>query len=255
MPRVLLMLALAAAAVMAGAGPSGPVDPAPAGSLPDGPATPHLRSAPVSDLRSPQAPGILEGTVRLEAPPATDPPRLSPYARRRYRPPSASSTRRSGPGDVVVFVLVDEPRAPNRDTTVRIVQRDRTIIPHVTAVRAGTAIAFPNEDDVYHNLFSLSEPHPFNLGRYPPGESRTEVFERRGVVRLFCDIHSEMNAVIRVVDTPHFTRPDESGAFRIQGVPAGRRRVVAWHESAGADTATVDVPAGGTGRTVFQLGR
>lgn len=202
-----------------------------------------------------ESPGVVTGTVELEVAGEVDPPMLSPYARRRYRPPTPSPAAPGSPENVVVYVLVEGAGAPSmRDTSVAIAQRDRTIIPHVTAVPAGTRIEFPNRDDVYHNLFSLSDPHPFNLGRYPPGESRSEVFPEPGVVRLFCDIHSEMGGVILVLDTPWLARPDEDGRYRIAGVPPGRHRVVAWHETAGADTVEVLVERG-TVRVDFRLPR
>lgn len=200
--------------------------------------------------------GVVEGMVRLDAPGDTDPPMRSPYARRRHRAPTPAPAAPASPVNVVVYLLdpVGAPR-PVRDTSVAIAQRDRTIIPHVTAVQAGTRIEFPNQDEVFHNLFSLSDAHEFNLGRYPPGESRSEVFPRAGVVRMFCDIHSEMGGVILVLDSPWFARPDGSGHYRITGVPAGRHRVVAWHESAGADTVDVVVADDRPARADFRLPR
>lgn len=212
--------------------------------------------AGVGENRPPAAAsGTVEGTVRVEVEPTSEPPTRNPYSRRRYRSPPNPASRSSSHSNVVVFVLVDDPRPPTADTTVRILQRDRTIVPHVTAIQVGTRIDFPNLDEVYHNLFSLSSPRPFNLGRYPPGESRTEAFESPGVIRMFCDIHSDMTAVIRVVDTPHFARADEDGRFRIPGLPPGRHRVAAWHPSADADTVQVDIPDGGVARADLRLGR
>lgn len=206
--------------------------------------------------------GVVEGVVRVDAAESEPPPMLSPYSRRRYRPPPPSSGGRATPENVVVFVVPEDPlRPPSSEgdpgsrPTARITQRDRTIIPHVTAVRVGTRIEFPNEDDVYHNLFSLSDPGPFNLGRYPPGDSRSEIFDEPGVIRMFCDIHSEMTGVIRVLDTPYFTRPDPDGRFRISGVPDGTRTVVAWHDQLGADTVQVTVSPSSTARVEFHLPR
>jgi plastocyanin len=202
------------------------------------------------------AAGAVVGTVELELVEEVDPPMLSPYARRRYRPPTPAPAAPGSPVNAVVYVLLDAGvRPPARDTTVAIIQRDRAIIPHVTAVPAGTRIDFPNQDEVFHNLFSLSDARRFNLGRYPPGESRSERFPEAGVVRMFCDIHSEMGGVILVVDTPLLARPDAEGRFRIDGVPPGRHRVVAWHETAGADTAEIVVEDGGTARVAFRLPR
>lgn len=217
--------------------------------------------------RKSQRAGTVEGVVRVQSVDAESPPMLSPYSRRRYRPPSTSARDRITPENVVIYVPVTgdpDPsggnaspaaaravgsgstggdQATGRRATAVITQRDRTIIPHVTTVLVGTRIDFPNEDDVFHNLFSLSDPGPFNLGRYPPGESRSVTFDRPGVIRMFCDIHSEMTAVIRVMDTPHFTRPASDGTFRLTGLPEGRQTVVAWHDQLGADTVEVDVSA------------
>jgi plastocyanin len=212
--------------------------------------TASVRAAPAVDD------GVVQGTVRLDVAGEADPPMLSPYARRRYRPPTPAPAAPGSPVNVVVYVIADgDAPPPAPDSAVAITQRDRTILPHVTAVQAGTRIEFPNQDEVFHNLFSLSDAHAFNLGRYPPGDSRSETFPEPGVVRMFCDIHSEMGGVILVLDTPWFARPDESGRYRIEGVPAGRRRVVAWHESAGADTVEVDVDDGGVVSVDFRLPR
>lgn len=190
--------------------------------------------------------GAVEGTVRLDAKERPAPAMLSPYARRRYSPPTPAARESGGASDVVVYLLAEgeTPTPPTR--VASIAQRNLAIAPHVTVVQVGTRIDFPNEDKVFHNLFSLSSPHPFNLGRYPRPQSRSEVFRKAGVVRMFCDIHSDMSGVILVVDTPYFTRPDASGHFVLDGIPEGRHKLVAWHESAGADTVEVVVGAGGT---------
>ena len=207
-----------------------------------------------SSLLSAAQTGIVEGTVLVDGVGSPAPPMLSPYARRRYAPPATTSSTSASAEDVVVFLVREgDPYAPS-DQTVVIRQEDQMILPRVTAIQAGTRIAFPNDDDVYHNLFSLSTPHPFNLGRYPPGSSRTETFDEAGIVRMFCDIHSDMVGVILVLDTPYFVKPDPSGSYRITNVPQGRYTVVAWHESAPSDSMEVNVPASGAVRADFRLG-
>ncbi len=195
--------------------------------------------------------GTVMGTVRLDAPPPEPPPMLSPYSRRRYSPPPHSSA--GGITDVVVFLRAQSPAASAPDSTVKIVQRNRTIVPHVTTIQTGTRVDFPNEDVVSHNLFSLSRGNRFNLGRYPPRESRSLVFENPGLVRLFCDIHAEMAAVILVLDTRYFARPNPDGRYRISGVPAGRYSVVAWHESARPDSTVVVVTHQGVVTADFHI--
>lgn len=200
----------------------------------------------------------ISGSVQIGRSSSAPPPRLSPYARRRYSPPADPGRQEVTVDEVVVFVPnpgTPDAGASNSAAPVVITQRDRTIIPHVTVVRSGTRIDFPNEDDVFHNLFSLSGPHPFNLGRYPPGDSRSEVFRIPGVVRMFCDIHSEMTAVIRVLDTPHFVRPDPSGEFRLEGIPEGTVDVVAWHPDLGADTTRVTVSGAPSDPLLLRIGQ
>jgi plastocyanin len=199
--------------------------------------------------------GSVSGMVRLQAAPANRPPMLSPYARQRYRPPAPRAEVVGGtPETVVVYLRPSRPAPDGRRTPARVTQRNRTIIPHVTVVQTGTQIDFPNDDDVFHNIFSLSGPKRFNLGRYPPGESRSEMFARSGVVRLFCDIHSEMGGVILVVDTPYFTQPDADGRFRISNVAEGEYMAIVWHEVAGTDSTRVVVTSGGDARVDFTLG-
>ena len=203
----------------------------------------------------PGADGAVSGTIRLSVTEGDPPPRLSPYARPRYRPPVRAEATFTSPENAVVYLRGRTAAPPPSTEVVRVQQRNRTIIPHVTAVQAGTRVAFPNDDDVFHNLFSLSAPHRFNLGRYPPGESRIETFERVGIVRLFCDIHSEMGGVILVVETPYFTSPDADGRFRIAGVPPGEYTAIVWHELAGTDSTRVVVRDGAETTVDFALGR
>jgi plastocyanin len=199
--------------------------------------------------------GTVEGTVQLTGVRREDAPMLSPYARRRYAPPARSASSAPSPEDVVVYLSPASPTPPAAGISAEILQEDRTITPRVTPIRVGTRVDFPNGDEVYHNLFSLSDPHPFNLGRYPPGDSRSETFSRPGVVRMFCDIHSEMVGVILVLDTPYFAKAEASGAYRIPDVPQGQYTAVAWHEAATPDSTEVTVPAAGAVQADFSLGR
>jgi plastocyanin len=75
-------------------------------------------------------------------------------------------------------------------------QRNETFVPHVLAITTGTTVDFPNSDKFYHNVFSLSKTRPFDLGRYAAGNSRPVRFDRAGIVRVFCDIHSHERAKI-----------------------------------------------------------
>jgi hypothetical protein len=96
-------------------------------------------------------------------------------------------------------------------------------------VQTGTAVEFPNLDDSYHNVFSYSKTKRFDLGRYRKDEKPAAVvFDKAGVVKLYCEIHEHMRATILVLDTPHFTKSDTNRNFRLEHLPAGKFTVKAW---------------------------
>jgi plastocyanin len=132
-------------------------------------------------------------------------------------------------------------------------QRNETFVPHVLAVTTGTTVDFPNSDRIYHNVFSLSKPRPFDLGRYAVGRSKSVRFDRPGIVRVFCDIHSHMSAFILVFTHPFFAVTDAEGRYRIDDVPPGNYSVVAWNEGLPSETKPVAVPDGGTTELDFSL--
>jgi plastocyanin len=132
-------------------------------------------------------------------------------------------------------------------------QRDERFVPHVLAVTTGSTVDFPNSDRIYHNVFSLSKTRSFDLGRYAAGRSKTVKFDRPGVVRVFCDIHSHMNAFILVFGHPYFTLTDEDGRYRFDNVPPGTYNLVAWNEGVQSDPLPVVVPEGGEAELDFTL--
>jgi plastocyanin len=132
-------------------------------------------------------------------------------------------------------------------------QRNETFVPHVLAITTGTTVDFPNSDRFYHNVFSLSKPRPFDLGRYAAGSSRPVRFDRPGIVRVFCDIHSHMNAYILVFSHPFFAMTDTEGRYRIENVPPGTYGVIAWNEGTSSDARPVTIPDGGVAELDFTL--
>jgi plastocyanin len=127
-------------------------------------------------------------------------------------------------------------------------QRNKTFVPRVLPVKVGTTVEFPNLDPFYHNVFSYSKLKKFDLGRYSSGQSKSLTFESPGVVKVFCEIHSQMKGYIVVLDTDAFTLPDADGSFKIESVPAGKYTLVAWHPSFDPRTISVTVGAAGTSR-------
>jgi plastocyanin len=123
-------------------------------------------------------------------------------------------------------------------------QRNETFLPRLLAVQTGTTVDFPNSDSTYHNVFSLSRARRFDLGRYAAGKTKSVRFDRPGVVRVFCDIHSHMSAFVVVFNHPYFRVTDAEGRFRIDNVPPGTYTVVGWYEGEARTQRIVTVAAG-----------
>ncbi len=132
-------------------------------------------------------------------------------------------------------------------------QHNETFVPHVLAIMTGTTVDFPNSDKFYHNVFSLSKVAKFDLGRYAAGRSRPVRFDRPGIVRVFCDIHSHMNAFILVFSHPFFAMTDNDGRYRIENIPPGAYNVIAWNEGTSSEPKPVVVPDGGITELDFTL--
>jgi len=135
-------------------------------------------------------------------------------------------------------------------------QRDERFVPHVLPVVQGATVDFPNEDDVYHNVFSLSSaagPKGFDLGRYPKGTSRSVTFTRAGTVQVACHIHSDMSAIILVLANPYFASPDDNHHFVIDDVPEGDYTIVGWHERIKPINRRIHVTAGQTTPVDFNI--
>jgi plastocyanin len=197
--------------------------------------------------------GTIRGRVDLRQPPSdlVRRPGVSDVA--MPRPHDPTDRRRS------VVYLETAPRAAfdHRDEPrARLDQRNEAFVPHVLAVVAGTTVDFPNNDKTYHNVFSLSSAKPFDLGRYAVGRSKSVRFDRPGIVRVFCDIHSHMSAFILVFAHRHFAVTDDEGRYRIDNVPPGTYTVVAWNGSAPTESRRVVIgDAGAEVEANFSLGR
>ena len=108
-------------------------------------------------------------------------------------------------------------------------QRNVQFVPQVLAVQVGTKVSFPNNDRVFHNVFSFRESKRFDLGLYPVGMVKEVPFDKPGLSRVYCNIHPQMAAYVMVVDTPYFAVSDATGRFTIAAVPAGTYPYHAWY--------------------------
>jgi plastocyanin/cytochrome c556 len=118
---------------------------------------------------------------------------------------------------------------------VKLSQKLRQFQPRVLPVVVGTTVEFPNDDTIFHNVFSLSKTKPFDLGTYEPGRTATVSMDRTGLVKVYCNIHPDMNASIVVLANPWFALTDRDGRFVICNVPAGEYSLRAWNDL-GAET-------------------
>lgn len=118
---------------------------------------------------------------------------------------------------------------------VVMLQKNKMFTPHVLPVETGVYVDFPNDDLIFHNAFSSYNGQIFDVGLYPPGSTRSVHFTRPGVVRIFCNIHPSMSAVVLVLPTPWFTTTAKDGSFRLD-VPAGNYELSVFHERATEQT-------------------
>jgi plastocyanin len=129
---------------------------------------------------------------------------------------------------VNAVVWLDVPDAPRTKATIVLEQRNMTFSPRVVAAQVGTVIELPNNDRVFHNVFSFTDGKPFDLGLYPTGATKRITLDRPALSRLYCNIHPHMAAYIMAVATPHFAVSDQQGRFAMRSVPAGTYTYHAW---------------------------
>jgi plastocyanin len=187
-------------------------------------------------------PGSIRGRVELRREPDAAVPRPSVGGLGMPAAPGVPDRRRS------VVYLEEAPQhafAEPARGRVSMDQRNEAFVPYVLAVTVGTVVDFPNSDRTYHNVFSLSKPKRFDLGRYARGSSKSVRFDHPGIVRVFCDIHSHMNAFVLVFAHRFFATTDAEGRYRIDDVPPGAYTVVAWNDGQERSSRAVRVPETG----------
>lgn len=202
--------------------------------------------------------GTISGTVRA-TPPAGAPPEAGAgaddaYASRRYK--YAERIDYEHLRDFVVYIDQAVSGAPVTpiEQTVTTTQKDANFEPHVLAVAVGTSVLWPNEDDIFHNVFSMSDAKEFDLGYYKKERVPRVTFDKVGRIDVYCAIHTKMHCVILVVPNRFFAMADAKGRFTIRDLPAGRYTVRAWHERLPSRAQEVVVPAEGVVGADFTLG-
>jgi len=182
----------------------------------------------------------IEGTVRLPAS-GTEPMTPSRYA-------NVMPGRVGAPDPPMAVVYLEgnfpagnSPRVP----PARMEQKHYQFSPGLLPIQAGTEVVFPNLDDGYHNVFSYSKARRFDLGRYRKDEKPPVlVFDKPGVVKLYCEIHQHMRGTILVLDTPYYVKTDEAGKYRLEHLPPGQFTLKAWLDEAQVWSRQVDLTNG-----------
>jgi plastocyanin len=144
----------------------------------------------------------------------------------------------TGAPDAIVYV--EDIVATARGSAV-MKQENRQFLPRVLVVPTGTNVQFPNMDALFHNVFSVTPDNSFDLGSYPKGESKGVTMSKPGVISVYCNMHPEMVGYIVVVPNGNYVRAGKDGFFRLQNVPTGRHRIVAWAPDAKPAVAEAEV--------------
>ena len=182
----------------------------------------------------------IEGVVKLP------PPSMERMLTQRYGSNAEAPLTPSNPPAAVVYL---EGRFAAKGQTsagvAEMGQKNMLFSPDLVAVPVGGAVAFPNFDDTYHNVFSYSKTKRFDLGRYRKDEkSGMIVFDKPGVVTVHCEIHDRMRGTVLVLDTPYFQKTDSAGHYHLEHLPVGQFILKAWINDADVREHPVDLPSG-----------
>ena len=122
----------------------------------------------------------------------------------------------------------------------------KAFLPRTVVIPVGGTVEFPNEDPIFHNVFSVSGENRFDLDLYKRPKSGSWTFQHAGIARVYCNIHPQMSAIVVVRDNSCFAKAAADGTFTIENVPAGKYVLKAWHERGGEAALDIVVAAEGT---------
>src|SRR4051812_10692343 len=135
-------------------------------------------------------------------------------------------------GVVLWLEPVDRPVPALTPRKFEMQQRDKQFVPHVLAISLGSTVELPNLDLIFHNAFPNFSAQPFDIGLSPPRTSRSITFKTPGIVRVFCNIHATMSAIIAVLNTPWYAVTLSNGKYIFNNVPPGEYQLHMFHERA-----------------------
>lgn len=160
--------------------------------------------------------------------------------------------------DAVIMVTPQSGKGALRiGSSYRMAQKGLQFQPFVLIAPVGAEVSFPNLDTVRHHVYSFSTPKRFELKLYGRDETRHVRFDKPGVIAVGCNIHDDMSAYIRVVDTPYAAKTAANGEVTISGLPAGPATITIWHpylKSARNEAVrSATIPASGAARQALVL--
>jgi plastocyanin len=205
--------------------------------------------------------GTILGTVRAQgAAEAQGVEAGGAYASRKYK--FAERVNYADMHDFVVYIEgpvgtnhVVPPSQPEFISSTRVTQAGATFEPHILPVVVGTTVQWPNNDQIFHNVFSLSDTTNFDLGLYKgnPEEKRI-TFNKAGRADVFCSIHANMHCIVLVLPNQYFASVDARNHYSISNVPPGTYQLKAWHERMPPQAQKITVPENGDVKADFTLG-
>jgi len=208
---------------------------------------------------APAAGGTITGTVRAQGKPGADADaQCGKYDSRQFK--FGERVNYSEMRDFIVYIegpvgaKPTPPEKPAQVVTSRVLQKGAMFSPHVLPILVGTTVEWPNNDDILHNVFSISEPNDFNLGLYKNPKVERWTFAKAGRVDVFCSIHTRMSCIVLVLENHYFAATNEKGAYTIADVPPGTYKLKAWHERLPSQSREITVPEAGEVKADFTLG-
>jgi plastocyanin len=214
-------------------------------------AAPESAASAPSLAEAPEAPSLPRGPGRASGAPSLPAPKkpaapVTGTLRGKVNLPA---------GEPVAYVYVENVFSPPvRGERVAIEQVRKQFVPNWAVIQRGTTVQFPNNDKIYHNVFSQSSGNTFDLGLYNSASAaKSHTFSEPGAVDIYCNIHPQMAASILVVPNRYFAKVKSNGGFEIPEVPVGRRKVVAWSPGSKLHVQWVEVEAGAPVELAFGL--
>jgi plastocyanin len=209
----------------------------------------------------PMRAGTIVGTVRGRGKTgAQDEAAGGAYASRQYK--FAERVNYDDLRDFVVYIdgpmgtnMAVPPSQPAVISSTHVTQKGAMFSPHVLPIVVGTTVRWPNNDQIFHNVFSMSETTNFDLGLYKgdPQDKRI-TFNKAGRADVFCSIHANMHCIVLVLENPYFCLVDDRNHYSISNVPPGKYKLKAWHERMPPQTKEITVPENGEVKVDFVLG-